>query len=89
MDAHEMELFGEAADRANRGGAWLDAAKRDWEPRITRPIDLLSDTNCLLGQAFGSFYVTQQRYGHDGDWAARHGFVDDDDDVSKRHLTLA
>ena len=89
MDAYEMEIFAEASDRANRGAAWLDAAKPGWEPRITRPIDLQSDTKCLLGQAFGSFYLTEQRYGSNGDWATRHGFIDDDDAVTTRHLTLA
>jgi hypothetical protein len=89
VDTPEMQDYGDAADRTNTGAAWLDAAKPGWEPLVSRPIDLLSDTDCLLGQAFGSFDVALQRFDHDGDWAARHGFLSDDDDVSTRHLTLA
>lgn len=89
MNALEMEIFGEAADRASRGAAWLDAAKPGWEQCVTLPIDLLSDARCLLGQVFGSFCATEQRYGCGTSWAARHGFAEDDESVSHEHLALA
>lgn len=42
-----------------KGIAWLDERVPNWELRVVpAKIDLLSDTDCILGQVFGDYRVS-------------------------------
>lgn len=44
------------SQRVARGVAYLDKRDPDWVDKITRPVNLTSDFDCMLGQVFGSFF---------------------------------
>lgn len=86
--------------RVARGVRYLDGKAPGWESKITRPLDLGHNQNCVIGQVFGDFYE------HTGMgawfnfrglakmpfaivWGARHGFLGDEETVSEWDRVLA
>jgi hypothetical protein len=43
--------------RVARGCAYLDRKSPGWEDRITKPVDLTSSRDCVIGQVFGDYWV--------------------------------
>lgn len=64
-----------AEKRAARGAAWLDArfGTRGWARAIHRPLDIRNASTCVLGQVYGSFWVSPFALGLEG--LRRYGFM--------------
>jgi len=75
-----------AASRVNRGVKYLDKHEPGWAEKVVRPINLCSQTNCVLGQVDGDFFdyldkkftwlawLPPYHYVVSGVWSILHGF---------------
>lgn len=68
-----------AQKRAARGAAWLDSQLGTrWTRRIRRPLDLNSNTLCVLGQVYGDWLAAPlppMSAVKEVLWLFRHGFM--------------
>ncbi len=63
--------------RVQRGLDYLDAKDPEWFLRVNpEKLDLFSEVNCVLGQAYGNFFQYRKNHGHMRlIWGVRHGFI--------------
>lgn len=61
--------------QVERGAARLDDRRPGWWKLVTQPINLDSDSKCVLGQVYGNYGVGCSYQGLDILTGSRHGFL--------------
>jgi hypothetical protein len=68
--------------RVRAGASLLDVRNPGWRDKITRPVNLLSAADCVLGQVYGNYWDGRDVLDLDSDAAVAYGFVGKDNNGS-------